>query len=831
MNSGSFFKTLISKFGVEVCLIFLIGFGYYYFKGPVFQDNSIPITDEFKETVSQIKEITDQADLAEKAFIQSGKEKDLQNYNQQIVLLNHHMGLLHKLGFSHPQVRQQISRLNAVLKDHFESVNAALSQRQLGKSVKSRVPAQASMSQIVENAFSTSPLQNNPSLPNQKILFSIFGGLVFLVLLSRYLQFQELKKQKEKTLTLQHRSILLDTILNSMSEALIVIDKNEKFTHYNAAAQKIIGTKIKEVNSEMNAENLGFHDVLSGELYSYKELPFFRAMRGEQIDDMEIFVQNETHPQGIYISLSSRFLNDINGGISGALIVFKDINRRKMVEQEWIRAREAALEASIKKSDFLAAMSHEIRTPMNGVIGMTTLLSDTSLSDEQKEYVGIVKRSAESLLMLINDILDHSKIEAGKIHLDPQPFDLQFLVHDVVEIFRPKTNEKNIELKLELNGPSSWYFVGDQGRFRQILVNLLGNAVKFTEKGSVCLHISQSTDFGGSCHLKFEIRDTGPGLKEEERRSLFKKYFQTKNGTKYGGTGLGLSISKQLVELMDGEIGLDSVVGLGSNFWFTVTLPRTAVHELTNAKAVKFSPIFSGHVLLVEDQLVNQRVAQTYLRKLGLKVDVANNGLVAFEKSLVQKFDLILMDCQMPVLNGFESTIRIRKEEAVTGKRTPIVALTADIGDGDKNFYYESGMDDFLAKPLELTSLVEVLHRYLKPTEAIDMAALSKLVDYAVNDQNLVQTLIEDLEQSAPELIESMWSALDNSNLRGITEAAHALKSTSATLGAMKLAELCATLEELSEIENADSHIRQVEVQFARSLLDLKRFGAQKQAS
>lgn len=828
MNAWYFFKSYISRFGIEFSLVVCLGVGFYYFKESIFADAKENLTGDLATTVSQIKEIVERAEKAEKAFIKKGQKDDLQEYNQQVLLINQNMGYLTKLVASDIYRRQQVSQLNKILKNHFESINVTLMQRQQGTIIKNRVPANTSVSQVIDSAFSRPSPVKTKELPSTRTIVYFLSGIGLLMLLSRYFQWQELNSQKNQTASLQKRSVLLDTILNSMSEALIVIDEKGNFTHYNAAAQRIVGTKIKEINTESSAEQLGFLNVLTGELYSLKQLPLHRALHGEQVDDLEIFVQNEIHPEGVYISLSSRSLNDINGGIAGALVVFKDVSRRKAIEQEWIRAREAALEASLKKSDFLAAMSHEIRTPMNGVIGMTTLLADTPLNDEQEEYVGIVKRSAESLLMLINDILDHSKIEAGKVQLDPQPFDLQFLAHDVVEILRPRIMEKNIEFKLALKGPPSWYFVGDQGRFRQILVNLLGNAVKFTEKGSVCLQISQSNDLDGNCHLKFEVKDTGPGLKEEERRSLFQKYFQTKTGVKYGGTGLGLSISKQLVDLMEGEIGVESVIGLGSNFWFTVIVPRSGADEIRHAKSIKFSPIFSGRVLLVEDQLVNQRVAQTYLRKLGLQVDLASNGLVAYEKCTSQKYDLIFMDCQMPVLNGFDATIRIRKLETLEEKRTPIIALTAESGHGDRSIYYDAGMDDFLAKPLELGPLVETLHRYLKPLETIDLRALHKLDDYAVSDQNLVEVLIQDLEQTAPELIESMKLALNNLNLRGMTEAAHALKSCSATLGAMKLAELCATLEELKEINNAASYIRQIEVQFSKSIMDLKRYGAQK---
>ncbi len=833
MNSASFFRSWISRFGVEVSLVALLALAFFLYKEPALLVNNrsqASLSQEAQDTVIKIKTIVERAEKAEKSFLKSRRESDLQEYNQQVLLLNYEMGYLTKLVAREPTHQKQVAQLNKALRDHFEAVNDLLVQRQRG-AVVSRLPAQTSLVPIIESAFAHTSAETFLAYRNE-LLWAVFGAAIFLALLSRWWQKKTLDEQKRSSGSLQRRSILLDTILNSMSEALIVIDRQGYFTHYNAAAQKIIGTRLKEISSEASAEELGFFNSLTGEIYSQKQLPFHRALHGEQVDDLEIFVQNETHPQGIYISVSSRSLNDIDGGISGALVVFRDISRRKMVEQEWMRAREAALEASLKKSDFLAAMSHEIRTPMNGVIGMTTLLADTALNPEQAEYVGTVKRSAESLLMLINDILDYSKIEAGKVRLDPQPFDLQCLVHDALEIFRPSVAEKNVGLHSVLETSSNWYFVGDQGRLRQILVNLLGNAVKFTEKGFVSLEVSQIVEQNGNCQIRFEVKDTGPGLKEEERRSLFQKYFQTKNGMKFGGTGLGLSISKQLVDLMGGEIGLESVVGLGSNFWFTVTLPIARAQDVPRSHEVKFARLFTGSILLVEDQIVNQRVAQSYLRKLGLEVDVATNGLVAYEKSLNHNYDFILMDCQMPVLDGFEATRRIRKEEQKTGKRTPIIALTADGAPGDKAVYFEAGMDDFLAKPLELNHLIETLQRWLKvPDVGIDESALLQLENYVVNDQNLIEALIEDLEQSAPNLIESMRQALNDVDLQGLSEAAHALKSSSATLGAKKLSELCAVVEDLKELSGASTFVEQIEEQFAKSILDLKKYVAHKQSA
>ncbi|MGE5085217.1 MAG: response regulator, partial [Bacillota bacterium] len=637
----------------------------------------------------------------------------------------------------------------------------------------------------------------------------------------------EFHKQVEKSRELQNRSLLLDTILGSMSEGMIVMDRDAYFTQYNAAAQRVIGTKIKEVATAQSIQELGFYDS-QGRLFSSTNLPLSRALFGEEFDDVEVFVKNDIHPEGMFVSMSSRSLNDIDGGISGALVVLKDITRRKQVELEWAKAREAALEASAKKSDFLAAMSHEIRTPMNGVIGMSTLLQDTSLQPEQKEFVGIIKRSAESLLMLINDILDYSKIEAGKIRLDPQPFDLKFVIHDVVEMFRPAVDEKNVNLDLQISRRAAYFFRGDQGRLRQILVNLLGNAVKFTTVGTVSLEVSILDISEKSAQIKFQVRDTGPGLRDDERQALFQKYFQTKTGQKFGGTGLGLSISKQLVDLMQGKMGVESSLGLGSNFWFVVELPVCEALDMPKIDENNFSAFFKGRVLVVEDQLVNQKVAQSYLNKLGLQVELASNGQIAIELLQENKYDLIFMDCQMPVMNGFEATKRIRQDEADSdvGVRVPVIALTADGNALDKQHYIEIGMDDYLAKPLELPRLLEVLQRWMKPvsTTSFDPTVLEKILKYAKNDFNLAETLLEDFESSSPELIKKMkgpeWS-----------DAAHALKSNSATLGATNLAELCQRLENEEDPSKVPSWVSQIEAEYARSLIDLKQYVGGKKAA
>ncbi len=830
MKSVSLFKTLVSRFGVELCLLVLVVVGYSMFQEHHSLQKALLPT-ESVNSLQNIAGILNDVDRAKKDYFRDSTSEKLAVFNLQVNKINDELAKLYKSVSGRYELQMQVYQLNQNLHKQFETATMEIKQNHARKPsnvedfnqqkvlemLQSHRKAQQDFVQIGEYSFLRSEL-----------LLAIMGLFGLVIMLSRYWQYNDLREQREIATGLQTRSLLLDTILGSMSEGMIVVNNHGHFTQYNAAAQRIVGVKVKEVGTEAGARELGFHD-LNQKIYSAKDLPFHRALYGVEVDDLEIFVQNATHPEGTFISLSSRSIKDIDGGISGALVVFRDISRRKQVELEYAKARELAVEASLKKSDFLAAMSHEIRTPMNGVIGMSTLLADTPLQAEQKEYVGTIKRSAESLLMLINDILDYSKIEAGKISLDPQPFDLNFLVRDVVEMFRPAVNEKNIEMELNISQRAHLYYLGDQGRIRQILVNLMGNAVKFTSAGTVGLDVSILDSATGPSLLKFQIRDTGLGLREEERKSLFQKYFQATAGKKFGGTGLGLSICKQLVDLMHGQMGVESTFGLGSTFWFTLQLSPCSADEVPKAATDNnFTALFKGHILVAEDQVVNQRVAQNYLQKMGLQVDIAANGRIAVEMARSGKYDLIFMDCQMPVLNGFDATKRIREEERTknNGRRIPIVALTAEGTIADKAPYMNAGMDDYLSKPIELPRLVETLQKYVKIGEAavIDLAALQKLQKYASKDNNLIAALVEEFENSAPELIMAMRTP-------DFSGAAHALKSTAATLGAKTLADLCQKLEDETNPEHINKWVAQIETEYVRSLQDLKNYISEKGAA
>lgn len=520
--------------------------------------------------------------------------------------------------------------------------------------------------------------------------------------------YENLKRSSESAINQEKNKLL--SILTSLADGVLETDTAGKILYANPTAQQLLAIDDLPTNAHHLLDFFTLHQTDQTIIENSEQLSNLLSQSQGFRDDNALVCHHSASKLAVSFALSTIKQDNL---VSGYVVTFRDMSLQKAAEEELRNAKQLAEDAAETKANFLATMSHEIRTPLNGVIGIATLLTDTDLDATQLDYVSTLRRSAEVLLSLINDILDFSKMDAGKLTLESIPFAPTALIHDLHSMFQSQFEQKQLKASYHLDDKLPTWLLGDEHRLRQVLINLVGNALKFTEKGEVNVSVKLVGVLGNQCRVRFSVQDTGIGISATAQARLFEAFTQADGSTtrQFGGTGLGLSISKKIIELMHGKLQLASTLGEGSRFFFDIMLTKTDSPISIPSHATVNTPVSveGKKLLLVEDNKINQLVAGKLLEKFGYAYDIAENGIEAVDKASSNHYDAILMDCQMPVLDGFEATKRIRQSEQAQSAHTPIIGLTANALEGDREKCLACGMDDFTTKPIKLEELASKL--------------------------------------------------------------------------------------------------------------------------
>ena len=518
----------------------------------------------------------------------------------------------------------------------------------------------------------------------------------------------DLKKVSEN---LKVRAEELTTILSTIPAYVYFKDTKLNYILVNqpfaeligVPAENIKGKKLKDIVQKYYSNNyfLKEKEVIESGLAVYnieEELEYDGRMR--------------------WVSTNLAPIRNAPGQIVGLIGISWDITERKHYESELKEAKELAEAGTMAKNEFIASISHEFRTPMNGILGLAEILKNTSLNESQADLLKGIVTSAENLLVLVNDLLDFSAIEAGKMELDFHPFMLERILEDIFQMLNIKAKEKSLDFNVRIDDDVPVHLNGDSQRLRQIIINLATNAVKFTDRGNIAIHISLQSRSSDKAILRFDVRDTGIGIPQEALDSLFKVFSRVKQKQHklITGTGLGLSICKKLTDLLGGQIGVESEYGKGSDFWFTLPFNLSSSkisipHTITEPVNILHS---GKRVLVAEDNLINQKIVSFQLKRIGFEVEIADNGQTALDKFCEGGFNLVILDIQMPVMDGYQVAKAIRALEKNTSRHIPVIALTANAMKGDRELYLAAGMDGYVSKPFTAETLQAAIRQAVK---------------------------------------------------------------------------------------------------------------------
>lgn len=581
------------------------------------------------------------------------------------------------------------------------------------------------------------------------------------------------------------------SLVEETSQMTFITDVEGRYTYASPRLKKVIGYDDEDIIGTQ-------FSFIYDEDWRRKTIKFYiQQLTDKKEETTFIFPIKTKDGVKIWFQQIATLIKE-NDEVTGFRCVLHDITDRVKTEEAMREAARLATEAKEMQQSFLGKMSHEIRTPMNGVVGMVNLLQNTPLNDKQRVFVESIRESSVNLLRIINDILDVSKIEAGKMTFEETDFNLAKLVNNVVLTLRPAAEEKKLVLASYIDTKIPDTIIADPLRLNQVLLNLVGNALKFTERGSIVINVSMIQVDAEHLTLQFQVADTGIGIPENKLGSIFESFTQADTFTtrKYGGTGLGLTIARQLIEQQGGTIGVESELGRGTTFTFTYhcKIDGTMQHQPGSVAKSDGLPLLDGfNILLVEDNIINQMVAQHTIESWGAHVTIAGRANTAIELLKKNSFDLVLMDIQMPEMNGIQATKIIREE---LGINIPIIAMTASAMKGEKEGCLASGMNDYFSKPFEHSDLNRMLHKHLdveKPREKLfDIEAFMELVGH---DTDFAKHLVNMFAANTPAVLQQLKTKCEEKRYTELYTDVHNLKGTIGFFGKKELDDLLATIE------------------------------------
>jgi len=721
---------IILIFGLCLVMFLLIGF-YSYFNAKQYKEDSQWVTHTYEviaKAQGLLGYLTDMG-IASRNYATSGQNSYLEQYKDAIKNKDSTLRAAKQMTQDNPPQRLLLDTIDQFIIAKQNYGYAMISAKQTGGTDQVKEMILANTSQKINkqyrDAIGRFILHEKNLLMDrqakqasqfdfvfQVVAISIVLVILFIIIAMYYF----LKDHKRRVISEQQlleSELRTKKFLDVLPLGVYIVDKVGNTYYSNTKSEEILGKRnIDDIGITGLAELYQTYKAGTDDLYPASELPIARALRGETVtvDDLEIFKNGKRHP----LRINATAVLDSHGQIAFAISVFEDITALKLVERELRHAKVKAEESSILKETFLANMSHEIRTPMNAIIGFTDILQKMNKYGPEREYLDIIRLSGENLLHLINDILDISKIEAGMITFEETPFHLSQIMHGVKSTLVHKAKLKDISLMVKTDGAIPDTVSGDPNRLTQILTNLIDNAIKFTHKGSVEVNAKLVKETQDACTVLFSVKDTGIGIAPEKLELIFERFQQAERNTtrKYGGTGLGLSIARQLVNKQGGKMEIKSTANVGTEFSFTLPF-HTSIAALVPAahkRNIDLSELSHKNILLAEDNSLNVKLMLFLFAEHNIQVDVVENGLLAVEKVRNGNYDLILMDVEMPEMNGYEATAVIRNE---LHNPIPIIAMTAHAMSGEREKCLAAGMTDYISKPVSAQLLFEKVYTHL----------------------------------------------------------------------------------------------------------------------